>query len=89
MGIQKKNHRFANFHKNINIVWGIEKNDGSRVTYFSKMVVVRVNYFHILFKKESKATIVAVIEITNYFPKFFSQEDNQNLMVEVSKEELL
>jgi hypothetical protein len=58
-------------------------------TSFSEMAIEGVNYFQSLFKEESRETIVVVIRLANLFPSFVNPKDNQELMVEVGKEELL
>jgi hypothetical protein len=53
------------------------------------MVSRRGQIFQSLFKANSRATIAIVIRLSSYFPRFVNPKDNQALMVEVCKEELL
>jgi hypothetical protein len=82
-------HRYANGRKNINFVWKIDKGNNRWETNFKDIADEGVNYFSNLFKEDSRATIVEVIRLSNYFPNFVNNEDNLDLMKEVGKDELL
>jgi hypothetical protein len=47
-----------------------------------------VEHFSEIYKEESRVTIVEVVRMTSFFPNFVSEEDNNRLMEEVSKDEL-
>jgi hypothetical protein len=81
-------HRYANCRKNINSVWKIDKGDGTWATNFKDMAFEGVNHFSSLFKEDTHATIEEVIRLSNSFPSFINEEDNQALIKEVGKEEL-
>jgi len=46
------------------------------------------NHFQSLFKEDGKATNAEIVRITQYFPRFVNDEDNNALMEEVLEEEL-
>jgi hypothetical protein len=82
-------HHFAKPRKNINSIWKITKEDDTLVENFPDIAVEGVRYFQNPFKEDNHGTIDAIISLSNFFPIFMELEDNQSLMAEVGKEELL
>jgi hypothetical protein len=58
------------------------------VTSFEDIERTRVEHFEGIYKEERRAIILEVVKMTSFFPNFVSVENNENLMEEVSKEEL-
>jgi hypothetical protein len=48
-----------------------------------------VEYFTNIFKAQCETSIAEILQISQLFPSFVEQEDNKDLMAEVSKGELL
>jgi len=48
-----------------------------------------VNYFGSIYKAKRRTTTAEVLGLSNFFPNFVNPKDNQNLMEEVGREELL
>lgn len=63
--------------------------NGTKANSFSDIVEEGVHHFRTLFKEDSRATIDVILRVASHFPLFIDQKDNRNLMVEISKEELL
>jgi hypothetical protein len=63
--------------------------NGTWATNFIEIVIEGVKYFQSLFIANSRETIAIVIKLSSYFLDFVNPEDNQDLMVEVGKEQLL
>jgi hypothetical protein len=82
-------HHCANGRKNGNTIWNIRKEDGSLAFSFEEFASEGVSFFKSLYKEERRALIDAILQSIQYFPKFTNEEDNENLMAKVSKEELL
>jgi len=55
---------------------------------FDDLASLGVNYFKNLFKAPEEVSIVEVIRVTQFFPRFIEEEGNDSIMEPVSKEEV-
>jgi len=81
-------HEFSNQWNSINTIWKIDDPQGSIALTFEDIASVGVQHFHNLFKEDSKAPIKVSLQLTYHFPCFVDQDYNDQVMVEVSKEEI-
>lgn len=55
---------------------------------FEDLAEISKSHFETLFKAKNQASIVEVIQISQLFPRRISEEDNLELMEEISEDEL-
>jgi hypothetical protein len=63
--------------------------NGPPTSSFVDITATQTHHFQTLFKEESRASIDAVLQVAYLFPGFIDLEGNNQLIVEISKEELL
>jgi hypothetical protein len=63
--------------------------DGTKATSFEEIAKVGSGHFKNLFQDDHRETIDAILQVASFLPQFINSEENENLMVEVSREELM
>jgi hypothetical protein len=63
--------------------------DGTIVSSFTDMAIEGVHHFRTFFKEITRTIIDVILKIVSIFLRFINHEENRNLMVEISKDELL
>jgi hypothetical protein len=71
-----------------NTIWEMEKDDGCKASTFQELASMGVIYFKNLFKSSDQANITKIIKVVELFPCFVDQDINDNLFVEVTREEI-
>ena len=84
----KKIQAFVKGIKQQNTIWEIRNENNEWVSTFEEMVEIGKSYFENIFRADQHATIVEVLQVMQYFHERISEEDNSDLMEEVSEEEL-
>jgi len=79
---------YANHKKNINIVWKVNMNDGLDAENYEDIAKCGVEHFKGIYKEDERVIIVEVIRKTYLFPRFIVEEDNNNILEELSKDKL-
>ena len=74
--------------KAANTIWVLKNEVEERITSFKGFANLGVKHFQNLFKAQAGSTLVEIIQTTQLFPRFANVEENENLMEEVSMEEL-
>ena len=69
-------------------MWELRNENYDQVSTFEEMVEIDKYFFENMFKSEQHALIAEVIQISQLFPRRISDEDNSDLMEEVSKDKL-
>ena len=87
-GNSKFFHPFANHKKNVNTIWKIARVDGQEVKIFDDIAKQSVEHFENIFKEEGTASIAKEVKMTSIFPSFVTEDVNQSLMEEASKDKL-
>jgi len=62
--------------------------DGRKPNSFEEIAALGNEFFKNLYKDLEEVTIFEVIQVAQFFMRFTEEEDNQNLMVSISKGEL-
>eukprot|EP01018_Ginkgo_biloba_P028285 Gb_00400 [translate_table: standard] len=81
-------HNYAKYRKRVNSIWEMQKEEGETVRSFPDLAPMGVNHFKSIYKELERANIAEILKLTSFFPSFLSEEDNELMMEEVSKEEL-
>jgi len=71
-----------------NTIWILSKRYVNVVTSFEDLSKLGKRQFQSIFKEDNQTTIVDVVRMVGFFPRFVNEEDNQSLMEEVFDEEL-
>jgi len=71
-----------------NTIWEMKKDNDEIARSFEDLASEGVNYFKNLFKAPDEVSIAEVIRAAQIFPRFIEEEDNDSLMVPISKEEV-
>ena len=74
--------------KHTNSLWNLEEEYGTRVMGFGNVARAGVNNFNNLFKEDEGASIYLLVRSCTTHPLFVNEEQNNELMEEVSLEEL-
>ena len=84
----KKFQAYARGRKGANTIWELKNEDGEKVTSFKNLADLGVNHFQNLYKALAGASLAEIIQIAQMFPRFVEEDENENLIEEVSMEEL-
>lgn len=62
--------------------------DGQTAKYFDELANMGTSHFRSLFKAPSEASIVEVIRVGIFFPRYVEEDENENIMMPVTKGEV-
>ena len=79
---------FPKGRKQQNTIWELKKANNETTTSFEDLARTGKEFFENLFKANQQATIAELIQISQLFPKSITEEENLELMEEISEEEL-
>ena len=74
--------------KNINNIWEMQWEDGSKANGFNDIEALGEAQFEKLYKDYDIANITKFVEMTTFFPTFVIKEAHEIFMKEICKEEL-
>ena len=83
----KKFHAYAQGRKVANTIWSLQDEEGTHVAFEDK-ARCGVNHFQKLFKAPPQGSIEDVIRLSQMFPRFVDEEENRDLVKELTEEEL-
>jgi hypothetical protein len=69
-------------------IWILKYFEGRYVSSFEGLSRLGKENFQNLFKEEARHSVIYIVRISLYFPRFFEEEENRALMEEISKEEM-
>jgi hypothetical protein len=72
----------------INTIWSIDRSNAPLTSSFEDIATTGTLHFQSLFKEENRASIDVVLQVSYLFPGFIDHEGNDQLMAEITKEEL-
>ena len=81
-------HAYARGRKVAKTIWSLQHEEGNTHVTFEDKAICGVNHFQRLFKAPPQASIEEIIRLAQMFPRFVEEEDNRELMKEVSEDEL-
>eukprot|EP00253_Pinus_taeda_P019311 PITA_19311 len=81
-------HNYAKGWKNENTIWKLKDLDGSEATSFEALSSMGKTHFQNLFTEQGGITLAEVIRTTQCFPRFVEEEEAEDLIREVTKEEV-
>eukprot|EP00253_Pinus_taeda_P036400 PITA_36400 len=81
-------HNYAKGRKNENTIWKLKDRDGREATSFEELSSLGKNHFQSLFSDQGGITLAEVIRVAQCFPRFVEDEEDGNLVEEVTKEEV-
>ena len=84
----KKIQAFVKGRKQKNTIWELRNENYDQVYTFKEMTKIGKYYYENMLKAYRQNTTAEVIYISQFFPESISDEDNSDLMEEVSEEEL-
>jgi len=79
---------YAKGRKNTNMIWGLKMTEGGITNSFSDLATMGRNHFNNLFKDPEVVSIEEVIQVSQLFPRYAEEEENDMLMALVSKGEV-
>ena len=82
-------HKYSSYRKDINSIWKIADNEGNVVEGFESIACAGVHHFETLFQEEKDLHLPEVVKSTGLFPSSISEGDNEDLMKEVTLQEIL
>jgi hypothetical protein len=71
-----------------NTIWRMQNGEGEEANNFEDLGKLELEHFGDVYKEDSKATIVEVVKMTTFLPRFVNDMSNESLMEEVAKEDL-
>eukprot|EP00253_Pinus_taeda_P029007 PITA_29007 len=81
-------HKYANGRKAINIIWELQNEQGQVITVQQGLARLANEHFKSIYKAPREVNILEIMRLAELFPSFVQQEDSENLMMEVTREEL-
>jgi hypothetical protein len=84
----KNFHQYANFWKNINTIWEIRSEDGSKAFTFKEKEEEGVCFFQYLFQEPRGCPIQDILRVISKFPAVITEEMNRSLCEEVTEVEV-
>eukprot|EP00253_Pinus_taeda_P019465 PITA_19465 len=81
-------HNYAKGRKSANTIWSLKTKDGREAKTFEALSALGVNHFQSLFKDLGEITIAEVIQIAQCFYRYVEEEEADQLMDPVTKEEI-
>lgn len=79
---------YAKGQKAANTIWEMKDRQGEMVSSFKGLASLGVDHFQSLFKAPAETSLVEIIQLAQTFPRFAEEEENSNLMEEVTLDEL-
>eukprot|EP00253_Pinus_taeda_P008941 PITA_08941 len=81
-------HNYAKGRKNANTIWKLRDPDGSEASSFEDLSRMGKRHFQNLFTAQGGITLAEIIRTAQSFPRFVDEEEAENLMEVVTKEEV-
>ena len=79
---------FEKGRKMQNTIWELKNSNNEMCSSSEYLARINKSHFETLFKAENQETIAKVIQISQFFPNQISEEDNMELMEDISEDEL-
>jgi hypothetical protein len=68
--------------------WSLKDPEGRKVSSFEGMACIGKEYFQSLFKVDQRVSMVDIVRMALFFPRFVGEDENISLIEEVTEEEL-
>jgi len=81
-------HKFANGRKTINTIWELQDEQGQTISSQKNLARLATEHFRGIYKSPRDVNIMEIMRVVEYFPRFVLQEDLEDLLKEVTMEEL-
>eukprot|EP00253_Pinus_taeda_P030883 PITA_30883 len=81
-------HNYAKGRKSANTIWKLRDTDGSEASSFEDLSRMGKMHFQNLFTAQGGITLAEIIRTAQSFPRFVDEEEAENLMEVVTKEEV-
>ena len=81
-------HKYANHKKFINSIWKIADDRGNIVEGFETIAGAAIHHFESLFKEDDNLHLPKILDIAENFPSDISENENLELMIPVTIEEI-
>jgi hypothetical protein len=75
-------NNFANYNKNKNNIWEIDRNDKSKAQSFEYIVELGVDQFGQILKEDGRVNITKVVKMSSLLPSFIDEIRNEGLVEE-------
>lgn len=81
-------HNYAKGRKNSNTIWKLKDEEGREANSFETLSHMGRSHFQKLFTDQGEVTLAKVIRTTQCFPHYVEEDEAEELMGEVTKEEV-
>jgi len=81
-------HNYAKGRKSANTIWNLKIDEGREAKTFESLSALGQSHFQSLFADQGEATIVEVIKTTQCFHRYVEEEEAEQVMDPVTKEEV-
>jgi hypothetical protein len=79
---------YAKGRKMANTIWSLKDPEGRKISSFEGMGRIGKEYFQSLFKVDQRVSMVDIVRMDLFFPRFVGEDENKSLIEEVTEEEL-
>lgn len=70
-------------------IWEMSNDEGDHIKAFLGLANFEIKHFQNLFKAQREPSIAEILQIALFFSNYVEEEDNEDLMVDIIKGELL
>eukprot|EP00253_Pinus_taeda_P023046 PITA_23046 len=81
-------HKFANGRKAINSIWELRDEQNQQITSQRNLASSTIDHFKGIYRAPREANILEIMRMAEKFPRFFLQDESEDLIKAVSMEEL-
>eukprot|EP00253_Pinus_taeda_P003262 PITA_03262 len=81
-------HKFANGRKAINSIWELRDDHNHKITSQRNLASLAIEHFKGIYRAPREANILEIMRLAEKFPRFVLQDESEDLIKEVSREEL-
>eukprot|EP00253_Pinus_taeda_P015727 PITA_15727 len=81
-------HNYAKGRKSVNTIWNLKNEEGREAKTFESLSALGQNHFQNLFADQGEVTIAEVIKTAQCFPRYVEEEEAEDLLRPVTKEEV-
>eukprot|EP00253_Pinus_taeda_P022843 PITA_22843 len=81
-------HNFAKGRKSANTIWRLKDEGGREFKSFPELSGLGKRHFQNIFTDQREATIAEVLRTVHSFPRFVEEDEAEDLLIPVSKEEI-
>eukprot|EP00253_Pinus_taeda_P025314 PITA_25314 len=81
-------HNYAKWRRNTNTIWKLKNEEGREANTFESLSSLGQSHFQNMYADQGEITIAEVIKTAQSFPRYVEEEEADDLMSEVTKQEV-